>query len=141
MSAEVTRIRTDSPAAKPLTAKQLRAVEALLSSPSIVAAAKVAGSNEATIRRWLRTEPAFRAAVENGARELRRSALASVTAGMQAAADTLRTIVTDPKASEQGRLRAADLLLSYGVGEMTLDVEARLAALESHRWDDARPAG
>jgi hypothetical protein len=52
---------------------------------------------------------------------------------MQAAADTLRTILSDPKASEQGKLRAADLLLSYGVGEMSLDVETRLSALESRR--------
>ena len=106
-----------------------------------MAAAKVAGSNEATIRRWLRTEPAFRAAVEKGARELRRSALASVTAGMQATADTLRTILSDPKASEHGKLRAADLLLSFGTGEMTLDVERRLRELEGDRRGQAPWAG
>src|SRR5688572_19820749 len=51
-----------------LTAKQGRAVEALLREPNATRAAAVAGVNERTLRRWSK-EPVFRSVVLRARRE------------------------------------------------------------------------
>ena len=57
-------------AGEKLTARQTRALAALLAHPTLSAAAKASGVGESTLRRWLR-EPAFAAEF----RRLRREAL------------------------------------------------------------------
>ena len=111
-----------------LTRKQDAAIGALLSQPTISAAARSVGLGEATLRRWLK-EPDFLGAY----RATRRDALEHCVALLQktgsAAVEALQQSLQ--ATSEGVRLRAACAILDYSMkGAELLDLEARVAVLE-----------
>jgi hypothetical protein len=109
---------------------QERAIFALLSEPTLKAAAASASISETTLWRWLR-EPAFKDAY----RKARSDALAQATAKLQAlAAEAVDTLVEVHRNREIGahiRVSAARAILelAYKVHEIE-DLEARIEALE-----------
>jgi hypothetical protein len=112
-----------------LPPKQLKAVEALLATGEVAAAAREAGVSRATLHRWL-AEPAFRAAVrEAEAKALDELSRLLIRLGRTAA--TLAKAMSDPAAPWATRVRAADASLGRLLQLRELAVlEARVAELE-----------
>src|SRR5918999_79348 len=93
-----------------LSPKQRAAVEALLATGEVAAAAQAAGVSRATLHRWLR-EPAFLAAVRDAeARALDDLSRLLVRLGRTAAA-TLAKAMGDASTPWATRVRAADAAL------------------------------
>ena len=113
-----------------LSPKQVKAVEALLTTGEVAAAAQAAGVSRATLHRWL-AEPIFLAAVrEAEARALDDLSRLLVRLGRTAAA-TLAKAMNDPSAPWATRVRAADAALGRLLRLRELaTLEARVAELE-----------
>lgn len=116
--------------AEGLTLKRRKAVEALLSTGEVSAAAREAGVRRETLHRWLR-EPAFLAEVRKAeATALDELSRLLVRLGRTAAA-TLAKAMSDPAAPYPTRVRAADAALSRLLQLRELaQLEARVQALE-----------
>ena len=111
-----------------ISRKQDTAIGALLSRPTISAAAESVGIGEATLRRWLK-DAGFLAAY----RGARRDALEHCVALLQkAGSDAVKALQQSLQANSEGvRLRAACAILDYSMkGAELLDLEARIAVLE-----------
>jgi len=113
-----------------LTGRQESAVAALLTEPTIEAAALKAQIGARTLYRWLHA-PLFAAAY----REARRQAVGQATARLQqASADavtTLQSVMTDPTAPAPARVNAAKAVLEIAVKAIEVeDLEARVEELE-----------
>ena len=116
-----------------LNANQKRALTALLSSPSIRAAAVVCKLSERTLYGYLQT-PAFQTEL----RARQDAVLLSVTAGLSGlsgeAVEVLRATFSDPETSPSVRVRAALGWLSELRRGLELEALAdRVAALEHGR--------
>jgi hypothetical protein len=95
-----------------LTPRQYGAVPALVTSPTIKAAAAACGTGERTLHRWLQ-DRTFRALIDQAREEALQHALASLRAGTGRAVETLyRALEAD---SGPSRLRAATVILSMVV--------------------------
>ncbi len=113
-----------------LSPKQRRAVEALVASGEVRAAAQVAGVSRETLHRWLR-QPGFLAAV----RAAEASALDNLSRSLVrlggVAASTLDTAMQDPATPVASRVRAADVTLGRLLQLRELaTLEARVVELE-----------
>ena len=111
-----------------ISRKQDAAIGALLSQPTISAAAESVGIGEATLRRWLK-EPGFLTAY----RAARLDTLEHCIALLQKAGiDAVEALQQSLPANSEGvRLRAACAILDYSMkGTELLDLEARIAVLE-----------
>jgi hypothetical protein len=111
------------------TRKQEQLIAALLSHPTIEAAAKSIGISDATAWRWMKTSE-FQVAY----REARREAMRQTTARLQEAAreavDALREVQRTGE-SESARVSAARTILEQAIKAADLEeVQARLEALE-----------
>ena len=113
-----------------LAPKQLRAVEALLTTGEVAAAAQAAGVSRATLHRWL-AEPAFLGAVRAAeARALDDLSRLLVRLGRTATA-TLAKAMTEAVTPPATRVRAADAALGRLLQLRELaTLEARVAELE-----------
>ncbi len=114
----------------PLTAKQRKAVEALLTTGEVAAAAQASGVSRDTLYRWLK-QPVFREAVrEAEARALDDLSRLLVRLGRTATA-TLARAMSDPAAPWATRVRAADASLGRLLQLRELaTLEARVVELE-----------
>ncbi|MDQ3694766.1 MAG: phBC6A51 family helix-turn-helix protein [Chloroflexota bacterium] len=103
-------MRQDATVQQPLSPKQRRAVEALLTTGEVAAAARDVGINRGTLYRWLQ-EPAFLAAV----REAEAKALDELSRLLvrlsRTAVGTLAKAMSDPATPAATRVRAADAVL------------------------------
>lgn len=109
--------------------KAEKLIAALLCSPTIEAAAEVAGISYSTAKRWLR-DPDF----AEQYRQARRSSMDVATAQLQQAVaesvETLREIQTSGE-SEAARVSAARTIIDNALRSRELeDISARLDALE-----------
>ena len=113
-----------------LTPKQRQAVEALLTTGEVAAAAQAAGVSRDTLYRWLK-QPAFLQAVrDTEARALDDLSRLLARLGRTAAA-TLAKAMSDPAAPWATRVRAADAALGRLLQLRELaTLEARVAELE-----------
>ena len=112
-----------------LTRKQEEALVALLSEPTVSAAAEKIGVNEVTLWRWLKL-PDFRNAYRAARREAVEKSIAQLQQSSWAASTTLIRLLAS--GSDSVRLRAATTILDQAnKGVETLDFEERLAALEA----------
>lgn len=113
-----------------LSRKQQRAVAALVSEPTVGAAARVAGVGETTLHRWLR-QPEFAEALRAARNEAFGAALASVQQAAVEAVQTLRGVMADPDTPPSSRVAAARSVLDIALKAHDLqEIEERLAALE-----------
>ncbi|MBI3946706.1 MAG: hypothetical protein HY321_12355 [Armatimonadetes bacterium] len=113
-----------------LTAKQRKAILALLSEPGIDKAAALADVAPNTLWRW-RREPAFREALAEARRETFASATTALAAAAAKAVVVLVEIATNPGAREAARVSAARAILERASNAIeTEDLLARIAAVE-----------
>lgn len=113
-----------------LSRNQDVAIGALLSQSTVIAAAKVVGIGEATLRRWLK-EPGFLVAYRIARREALEHSLALL---QRAGSKAVETLVESLQAeSESVRLRAACAILDYSLkGSELMDLETRIEDLEAN---------
>jgi hypothetical protein len=119
-----------------LNAKQLRAIESLLSEPTTRAAAKAAGVSEVTLWRWL-NEPAFAEAYREARSHLLETTLTALQSASGDAVKTLRNVLNDEQARPGEKVSAARAILEYALkSREILEVEERLRALEQRFAND-----
>lgn len=113
-----------------LSQKQEKALSALLTEPTIRAAALCAGVSERQLHRYL-SEEGFRQAYEQARGEAFNAALSSLQVGAGAAVSLLRELIQSDAETPVVRLNAATKLLAFSIKARELqDVEERLAELE-----------
>ncbi len=116
-----------------------RLVLALLATPTIKAAAEVAGVPERTAHRWLR-EPDFGHTVAVARRHVLAQACTRLVATCSTATDVLRDVACDTSAPAAARVTAARTILELARGLVDVDsIDDRLSALEAN-ISRARPA-
>jgi DNA-binding transcriptional MerR regulator len=109
--------------------RRLAAIEAVISTRSVVVAAKVCGVPARTLRRWLSEEP-FRRAVDQAARRVFADALRRVQVAAGEAVEVLRKLLRSRR--EDLRLSAARAILTAASeSHATLGVETRLDEIEA----------
>jgi len=107
-----------------------RAVEALLSQPTIEKAAREVGIGERTLLRWL-ADPAFQEAYRKAKRELLGAATARLRAACGRAVEVLDAIANAPDKPSGARVTAARAILELALRAHELeDLEQRLSRLE-----------
>jgi len=107
-----------------------RAVAALLTKPTIRAAARECGVSSRTLQRVMK-QPEFESAYRDARRALVREATAKLTANSGRAADILRKVFDDRKAAASARVSAAVSTVRLCLEGYELEeLEARIANLE-----------
>ena len=125
--------QNDTHATEPLSSRQLKVLELLVTGESITQAAAKAGSSRETVHRWLKTDYAFQAAFNGMRRELQESVSAQILATSRRAAETVDKAVAD------GDLRAS-LQVLRGTGMLSGDRTRVGSEDASHLRDDAEVA-
>ncbi len=87
-------------------------IRALLSARTIAEAGEICGLSARTITRRM-AEPDFIAAYETARAESIEAAALKLRAYVEAAADTLRQIMSNPRQSATARIKAADAILTH----------------------------
>lgn len=114
-----------------LDAKQEKALAALLSHPTVPAAAKACGSSEATLFRYLRDEN-FKAHYRRALAEVVEHAISQLQRDCSVASRALREICESREAPASARVAAARAILEGAVKAVELqDMAARLEGLEA----------
>ncbi|HUU98415.1 MAG TPA: hypothetical protein VM487_21995 [Phycisphaerae bacterium] len=115
-----------------LTRCKARAVAALLTEPTIGAAAKAAGVSERTLRRWLADVPEFGAAYRAARRGVFDSAMAQLQIAATEAVGVLVRAMRNARTKPATRIRAAHLVLNHARRGIDVDdLLERVEALES----------
>jgi DNA-binding MurR/RpiR family transcriptional regulator len=113
-----------------LTAKQDRALVALLACGEIKKAAKDAGVNEATLWRWLQL-PGFQTRYRAARRQLVETAIAQLQSDCTVAVRVLREVAEDREAPASSRVAAARTIIEQSVSAIELmDLQERVERLE-----------
>ena len=113
-----------------LSAKQQRAIEALLSSKSVAEAAASAKVAKRTLFRWMAEDQAFRAALSQAEGEMLDAATRRLLNLQGESIDTLEYLISQAQ-TESVRLRAAQVVIETSLKLRELrDIEQRLTALE-----------
>jgi hypothetical protein len=121
-----------------LTRPQETAILALLSEPSIAAAAAKAQISERTLHRWLKEEPVFVAEYRRARREAFAQAIGLTQRSATAAVGTLLRVMHDTKATWSSRVSAASQVLRFAREAIELDdLAARIETLEQSAEDRA----
>lgn len=114
-----------------LTRKHEQAIAALLSAPSIPAAAKVVGVGEATLWRWLQL-PDFQTAYRDARRRVFEMALVQLQADASVAVRVLREVAEDTEVSASVRVAASRTIIETAIrGVELIDLQERVSRLES----------
>jgi len=107
-----------------------RAILAMLSTPTLRAAADVSGVPERTLRRWL-TEPDFAELLAQARKQSVVHASTRLVAACGSAAEVLVAVAEDTGAPPAARVSAARTVLEMARGFVVLeDLEARLRRVE-----------
>lgn len=123
-----------------LPRKKEQAIAALLTAPSIEAAAQTIGVANATLRRWL-ADPSFKAEYMAARRDAVSQAVGALQRACLEAVETLRDVMTDRDAPHHARVASARAVLEGALrGIETEDVMARLDALEAAQDEGRRDA-
>lgn len=93
------------------------AISALLTSPSLAAAARRSGVPQRTLQRW-HANPKFRELLAAAYRVVVESAVRQVQQSMGKAAETLVAVLDDPASTPADRIRAARTILDTGLAGM-----------------------
>lgn len=114
-----------------LKPKQVAAISAMLTCPTLREAAEASGTPESTLFRWL-NEPDFKAAYDQARGRLLESTLTALQGAATEAVNVLRTIMNNGAAPAGVRVRAAVGIIELSLRARTeLETEARLQALEA----------
>ena len=114
-----------------LSDKQEKALAALLSQPTISAAADALGIGLRTLHTWL-TEPAFSEAYRIARREATSQAIARLQQASSEAVTTLVDIAKDASAPKTVRVTAAAKIIDVAIKSVEIDdLAVRIGALEA----------
>lgn len=117
-------------AGEKLTAKQERALAALLACGEVKAAAKEAKVGETTLWRWLQT-PGFQSRYRAARRQVSEAAIAQLQTDATGAARVLREIAEDREAPASARVSAAKAVIEHALkGVELIDLEERVEEIE-----------
>ena len=97
-----------------LNAKQTKALECLLLYPTMQDAAKAAGIDVKTLRRYLQT-PEFQNAYKQATRDIISSAAREAQQAISPAIKTLRSILEDESSGAMPKISAARAIIDYGL--------------------------
>jgi len=110
-----------------------RAVAALLTKPTIRAAARECGVSSRTLQRVMK-QPEFESAYRDARRALVREATAKLTANSGRAADILRKVFDDRRATPGARVAAATQTIRLTLeGYQLEELERRISDLENKK--------
>ncbi len=113
-----------------LDRKMEEAIVALLTHPSVDAAARAINVAPTTLMRWL-NDPEFDTAYRAARRAAFRQSIARLQQGSTAAATTKLKMMIDPSTPASVRVRAAECVLDHAAKAIEIeDIEARVAELE-----------
>ncbi len=116
--------------AEKLTAKQERALVALLSTGGIKEAAELCAVNESTLWRWLQL-PTFQTRYRAARRQVVETAIAQLQQDCSIAVRVLREVAEDREAPASARVSAAKTILEQSVsGIQLMDLQERIENLE-----------
>jgi hypothetical protein len=122
-----------------LSRKQEQAIAALLTEPTIAAAAAQVGVASCTLLRWMERRP-FRAAYLAARRQVVDQALAILQSANVSAVETLLRNLTAATATPADQIRAAKVVLDHSLRGVELaDFGARLEAVEAAIRERKRP--
>lgn len=114
-----------------LTAKQARAVLALLEHPTLKNAAAAANVGETTLWRWSQT-PEFKAAYMDARREAVKQSIAHLQSATGEAVTCLRDVMKSAKASDAAKVSASRAVLELAMKSVELeDLAERVKQLEA----------
>jgi phage terminase small subunit len=114
-----------------LSRKQDQAITALVTCPSITAAAAQCGLAEVTLRRWLKQD-GFQQTYREARRQVVQQAVVQVQHATSTAVQTLLAVMQDTAAPASARVSAAKAIFETALKGIELeDLEARIAALEA----------
>jgi DNA-binding MurR/RpiR family transcriptional regulator len=117
--------------AEKMTAKQEKAVIALLTAPRIEDAAKSAGVSESTLLRWLKLD-SFTNAYRDARRAVVTQAIAQIQAAAGEAVETLLSVANDATAPASSRVSAARAILENAFRGIEIeDLAARIDQLSA----------
>jgi hypothetical protein len=112
-----------------LSHQQERAVQALLTERTLVAAAEAAGVGERTLRRWLSQDQGFLSAYRTARRRVVEVGIADLQRAASEAVETLRRNLSC--GSPQAEIRAALAIVDLAIrGVDLVDHEERISDLE-----------
>lgn len=115
---------------KELTATQARALEALLTSPTIEKAAQATGVDKTTLHRWMK-QPDFAQAFRAAKESLVESALTGLQAISGEAVEALHNELSNPLAKPSERISAARAILEYALRHREeVEIDKRINAIE-----------
>lgn len=130
----------DAPGAE-LSAKQLKAISALLHESTLERAAKASGVSESTLIRWMKEE-AFKAAYRDAKREVVNHATTLLQRCCGQAVGVLVKVATDDDAPASSRVSAAKTILEMSVRSIEIDdLAARVELLEQLLKEQPKPDG
>lgn len=98
-----------------LTAKQKKALAALLANPSRKAASRACGLSESALYKYEHNDTEFAAALAAGRDSQMQDALQSLNACSGAAVEALRKIVDNPTTQDMNKIAAARALLEFAL--------------------------
>jgi hypothetical protein len=117
-----------------LTPQQERAIPALLTYPTIKAAAEACGIGERTLHTWI-DEPAFLKAFRKARRQTFQQAISMCQKATPVAVQALHKIVTDPGTKANVRVAAASAIMKYGRWAALVHREVSALAAGCQRTD------
>ena len=123
-----------------LSAQQITVLDALASGASVTQAAAEAGIHRNTIANWRRESLTFQAALTNAQYERAFAFREKAEEMTDLAFDTLRALLTDPKASPSVRLRAALTVVKIVTAQMPPQKKLPVAAADLLLVPDPPPA-
>jgi len=112
-----------------LSSKHRQAIAALLSNPTIEAAALEVGVTARTLRRW-RDEPVFAAALATAESALLSQVARTMVTAANEAVDVLRSVMADDESARQRTAAARAILQHLPAIRLLGSIDARLARLE-----------
>ncbi|HST19787.1 MAG TPA: hypothetical protein VLR90_01610 [Blastocatellia bacterium] len=114
-----------------ITAKQEKAIAALIAEQTIRDAAAKSGITEQTLFRWLKDE-SFNAEYMRARRDAVQQAVARMQSATGEAVETLRAVMNDSNAKGSERVSAAKAIIDFAYKGIDLeDFAARLSAIEA----------
>lgn len=120
-----------------LTPKQVQAIEALLTFPTIEAAASEAGVSTRSITRWLRENDTFREALFSAQDDSLQKLNIRLISASDKALDTLLELATDPKVASGVRQRSAASIIESRLRlHESLSLDVRLQIVQNIQQDD-----
>jgi transposase-like protein len=102
----------NAPQPRTLTAKQLMAIDALVSGKSLGETAETVGVNRKTLYKW-REDPLFQEALHQAQGELHQAAIATLIAASTSAARNLQQIFENKWEPAAARVSAARVVLDF----------------------------